>query len=265
MTEDEGTAGAADARRPGYGLPLALGGLLLAGGVALYAVLTHWTGLGPGISAGPGHSVSVLIYVSPLRYFPPPTSIFTLGRVVYGPSFYYLGWYWAVALAAVFLLIVAWYRRPGRWPGRLRRPGRGCLVTAIALLALALALPLLTQALPVLAWVWLRSPWAEGIPALFLIAVGLGALARAGRSRALACLTAAYAVVVLLVGAWLAVTPEGPFQWQPILVGEPLSFSPVYALLLPAAVLVTAGVAALCLGHLPGWRGRRSGRGRLPA
>jgi hypothetical protein len=265
MAEHGGAAGPADARREGYWLPLALAGLLLAGGVALYAVITHWTGLGPGIPAGPGHSVAILIYVSPLRYFPPPTGIFTLGHVGYGPSFYYLGWYWAVALAGVFLLIVLWYRRPGRRAGRLRRPGRGGLVTAIALLALALALPLLTQALPALAWVWLRSPWVEGIPALLIIVVGLGVLARAGRSRALAYLTAAYAVVVLLVGAWLVATPGGPFQWQPILVGEPLSFSPVYALLLPAAVLVTAGVAALCLGHLPGWRGRRSGRGRLPA
>jgi hypothetical protein len=265
MAEDEVAIGPADAWRPGYWLPLTLCGLLLAGGVALYAVITHWTGLGPGISAGPGHSVSVLIYVSPLRYFPPPTSIFTLGSVVYGPSFYYVGWYWAVALAAVFLLIVLWYRRPGRRPERLRRPGRGYLVTAIALLVLALALPLLTQALPVLAWVWLRSPWVEGIPALLMIVVGLGALARAGRNRALTWLTAAYAVVVLLVTVWLAATPEGPFQWQPILVGEPLSFSPVYALLLPAGVLVTAGVAALCLGRPPGLRGRRPGRGRLPA
>jgi hypothetical protein len=265
MAEDEGAAGPAEARRPGYGLPLTLCGLLLAGGVALYAVITHWTGLGPGISAGPGHSVSVLIYVSPLRYFPPPTSIFTLGRVVYGPSFYYVGWYWAVALAAIFLLSVLWYRRPGRRPGPLRRPGRGGLVTAIALLALALALPLLTPALPVLAWLWLRSPWVGGIPALLITVAGLGTLARAGRSRALAILTAVYAAVALLVTAWLAATPEGPFQWQPILVGEPLSFTPVYALLLPAAVLVTAGVAALCLGRLPGWRGRRPGRGRLPA
>ena len=72
MAEGQSAAGPADRRR---GYWLTLGGLLLAGGVALYAVITHWTGLGPGISAGPGHNVSVLIYVSPLRYFPPPTGI----------------------------------------------------------------------------------------------------------------------------------------------------------------------------------------------
>jgi hypothetical protein len=49
------------------------------------------------------------------------------------------------------------------------------------------------------------------------------------------------------------------------LFGQPLSFSPVYALLLPAAVLIAAGLAPRWRGRLSGWRGRRPGRGRLPA
>lgn len=259
MAEDEHAARPADERQRGYWLPLAAGGVLLAGGVALYAALTHWAGLDLGISARPGRSFSVLVYLSPLRYFPPPTSAFALGREFYEPSFYYLGWYWAVALAAALLLVAAWYRRPGV-------PGRGDLVPAVVLLVLALALPLLTWALPGLASAWLRRAWVEGIPVLCLTAVALGVLARGRRSRALAALTAAYTVVALAIAAWLTVTPDDPFRpLPPVLFGKPLSFSPVYALLLPAAVLIAAGLVARSQERLPGWPGRRRGRGRLPA
>jgi hypothetical protein len=43
----------------------------------------------------------------------------------------------------------------------VRDPGlrRAYLATAVVLVALAVALPLLTQALPWLASVWLRGPW----------------------------------------------------------------------------------------------------------
>lgn len=260
MAEGERAAGSADDRRRGYWLPLAVGGVLLAGAVALYDALTHWAGLGLGISTRPGRSFSVLVYISPLKYFPPPTSAFALGREFYEPSFYYLGWYWAVALAAAFLLMVLWYRFPGR------RAGRRYLVTAVVLLVLALALPLLTWALPGLASAWLRRPWVEGIPVLFITAVALGGLARARRSRALAGLTAAYAVVALVIAAWFTVTPDDPFgPLPPVLFGQSLSFSPVYALLLPAAVLIAAGLAARRRSRFPGWPGRRRGRGRLPA
>jgi len=43
------------------------------------------------------------------------------------PSFYYLGWYWAVALTAGYLLAVWWYRWQSRrsdWPWVPRGPGR---------------------------------------------------------------------------------------------------------------------------------------------
>ena len=53
MAEDDGAAGPPDTRRPGYWLPLAVGGLLLAGAVALYAWTNTWVGPVHGTSTGP--------------------------------------------------------------------------------------------------------------------------------------------------------------------------------------------------------------------
>ena len=170
MAEDEVAIGPADARRPGYWLPLAVGGLLLAGAVALYAWTNTWVGPVRGTSAGP--HAGIWIGYAPLThtpYFPPPTSWYMSGNELLLPSFYYLGWYWAVALAAGALLAVLWFYRDGR--SGLRR---AYLVTAVVLVALAVALPLLTQALPWLASVWLRGPWVKGLPALLIAGCGLG-------------------------------------------------------------------------------------------
>ena len=54
MAEDDGAAGPPDTRRPGYWLPLAVGGLLLAGAVALYAWTNTW--VGPVLAPPPGRT-----------------------------------------------------------------------------------------------------------------------------------------------------------------------------------------------------------------
>lgn len=254
MAEHEGAAGPAEARRPGYGLPLAAGGLLLAGAVALYAWTNTWVGPAHGSSTGP--HAGIWVGYAPLTrtpYFPPPTSWYMSGNELLLPSFYYLGWYWAVALAAGALLAVLWFHRDGRSGRR-----RAYLVIAVVLVALALALPLLTQALPWLASVWLRGPWVKGLPALVIAGCSLGVLAWVEHSRRLATLTVIYAVVALVIGGWLASVPDYVLMFWPALAPQPWHLTPLDALLGPATVLIAAGLAFR-------WRGRRPGPGRLPA
>jgi hypothetical protein len=256
MAEADDVAGAADARRPGYAMPLVVGGLLLAGAVLLYAWTNTWVGPAHGTSSGPHAGIWIGIGFAPMTratYFPPPTSWFMTPHQVFLPSFYYLGWYWAVALAAGALLAVLWFHRDGR-----SGPRRAYLATAVVLVALALALPLLTQALPWLAAVWLRGPWVKGLPALVIAGCSLGVLAWVEHSRRLARLTVIYAVVALVIGGWLASVPDYVLMFWPALAPQPWHLTALDALLGPAAVLITAGMAFR-------WRGRRPGRGRLPA
>lgn len=237
MTADE--ARPAGAVRRGLWLPMIVSGLIIAGAVPLYDGLSAWT-------AAPSAGIFVR-YAGPLTrtYFPPPTSWFVFDNAPFGLSFYYLGWYWAVALAAGYLLTVLWYRRQARrfasppWP-------RGFLVSAVLLIALAIALPLLTQAVPSLSWLWQRGPWVKGIPALLIIGVALGVVARVQRSRRLALLAVLYAVAALLTGWLLATTPAQTLFWWPgpFVGGWPSILTPLVGLLLPAAVLVAAGLAA---------------------
>jgi hypothetical protein len=224
--------------------------------------------VGPVIGSSTGPHAGIWIGYAPLTratYFPPPTSWFMSGNGAFLPSFYYLGWYWALALAASALLTVVSYRRHRRtWPGR------GYLAAGALLVAVALALPLLTQALPGLASVWLRAPWVKGLPALVIAGCMLGVLAWAEHSRRLAGLTLIYALVALVAGLWLASVPEDVLVFWPALNPGSSFLSPLDALLLPAAVLIAGGLAARRPGrlpgwHRPGWRGRQAGRGRLPA
>jgi hypothetical protein len=250
MSEAEGTAGPVGARQRSYWLLLAGGGLLLGGAVALYAWTNTWVGPVRGTSTGP--HAGIWVGYAPLThtpYFPPPTSWYMSGNELLLPSFYYLGWYWAVALAAGALLAVFWYRGDRR---------RGYLAIAVALVALAVALPLLTQALPWLASIWLRGLWVKGLPALLVAGCGLGILAWVERSRRLARLTGIYALVALVIGGWLASVPDYVLMFWPALTPQPWHLTPLDALLGPAAVLIAAGMASR-------WRGRRPGPGRLPA
>ena len=254
MSEAEDAAGPFGARQRSYWLLLAAGGLLLGGAVALYAWTNTWVGPVRGTSTGP--HAGIWVGYAPLThtpYFPPPTSWYMSGNELLLPSFYYLGWYWAVALAAGVLLAVLWYRGDGR-----RGLRRRYLATAVALVAVAVALPLLTQALPGLASIWLRGLWVKGLPALLIAGCGLGILAWAERSRGLARLTVIYAVVALVIGGWLASVPDYVLMFWPALTPQPWHLTPLDALLGPAAVLIGAGLASR-------WRDRRPGPGRLPA
>jgi hypothetical protein len=234
MADEVRPAGAA---RRGYWLPLTLGGLLIAGAVPLYAWVSGWDRLHTGISV-------TLVPLTRTAYFPPPTTWFVQGGVPYGPVFYYLGWYWAVALMTGYLLAVLWYRRQASPSGRAA-PARRYLVAAVVLIALAIVLPALTQAVPSLSALWLGGPWVKGIPVLLIIGCALGVVARLERNRRLARLAVLYAVAALLASGFLARMPDEQLLWGPAVGGWPAFLAPLAALLLPAAVLIAAGLAAL--------------------
>jgi lipopolysaccharide export LptBFGC system permease protein LptF len=121
------------------------------------------------------------------------------------------------------------------------------LTTGLLLAVLTAALPLPAWRTPVRmdgpgldAWTWLDAFWRLGAFALLAIAVSLGILARTGHSRALAVITAVYTVAVCLTG------------WSDLQQGFILSPFPFAgpAVLLPAAVLLLAGLGALLAGGL---------------
>jgi hypothetical protein len=187
----------------------------------------------------------------------PPTGLAELTRDIYptvtqamylgggfatGPFPFPLGWYWAGALVAGLLLTAAWYRWRDRRTGS-RTPLRGYLVTGLALAAVTAALPLLAWGKPaqmygpgMQAWAWLDALWRLGTFALLAIAVSLAILARIRHSRALAVITAIYATAVCLTG-WLDLQ-QAIFLPAFYPSGDP-------AALLPAAVLLLAGLATL--------------------
>jgi len=166
-------------------------------------------------------------------------ALYLHGGGAVGPAGFPLGWYWTGVLAVSLLATGAWYRRRDRAAGR---PGvlRGYLAVGAALVALTAALPLLGWRTPALslgdpAGAWLGALWQQGAFALLAIAVTLGMLARARRSRGLAIITVAYAVTAGLA-AWAGAQPELASPFYPY--GSP-------AVLLPAAVLLAAGAGYL--------------------
>src|SRR5579859_7110675 len=102
--------------RHAYWFPLVLFGLLSCASVPFYISATTPPATGVAIlrpSAGPS----------------------LLGGVMPGRNGNLLGWYWAAALLAGYLLTYAWYRRHTRRVG-LRAPARAVTITGIALAAL---------------------------------------------------------------------------------------------------------------------------------
>jgi hypothetical protein len=153
-----------------------------------------------------------------------------------------LGWYWVGVLVAGLLVTAAWYRWRDRRGGS-RTPLGGYLASGLALAAVSAALPLLAWGKPVPlgdpgmhAWTWLDAFWRLGTFALLAVAVSLGVLARIGRSRTLAIVTALYTAAVCFAG-WHDLR-------QPVLL--PVFFpSGNRAVLLPAAVLLLAGLGTM--------------------
>jgi hypothetical protein len=161
-----------------------------------------------------------------------------------GGDGFYIGWYWAAALAGGYLLTVAWYRWHARRAG-VATPARGYLITGVVLTVLVLVIPPLTMVVPALSWIWLPfgDVWIRGTLAFLIIAAGLWMLARAERSRALAVIALVYTGAALLSSLYnvenivfrLGWNPRGTFAWQ---------LTALPNVLLPAVILLVAGCVA---------------------
>lgn len=103
-------------------------------------------------------------------------------------------------------------------------------------------------------WRWPPvSPHRIGVllagPLLWPSGAVLAAVAHAERSRTLTVLVVLYAATALLAGGSLALTPDETLSWWPALTAGPDILTPVGVLLLPAALLVIAGLAVRALYH----------------
>jgi hypothetical protein len=134
-----------------------------------------------------------------------------------------------------------WYRRHARRIG-VQTPARGYITTGVVLTVLVVLLPLLSQFVPFLRWLWPGDLWIRGTFAFLIIAAGLWILARAERSVALAITAAAYTGVAVLVSLYDVENLLFRMGWNP---GHgDLSLTVLPGVLLPAVVLLVAGLAA---------------------
>jgi hypothetical protein len=223
-----GAGGRAAAGRPGHWFPL-----LLFGGLAALSLPLSALG-SPQLPTGIAEFAVTYPTVTQAMYLG--------GGAAAGPFPFPLGWYWVGVLVAGLLVTAAWYRWRDRRSGS-RTPLGGYLVSGLALAAVTAALPLLAWGKPVQAdgpglqaWTWLDALWRLGTFALLAVAVSLGVLARIGRSRTLAVVTAAYTAAVCFAG-WHDLR-------QPVIL--PVFYpSGDHSVLLPAAVLLLAGLGTL--------------------
>jgi hypothetical protein len=229
----------AAAGRPGHWFPL-----LLFGGLAALSLPLSALG-SPRLPTG--------IAEFAIAYPTVTQAMYLGGGAAAGPFPFPLGWYWVGVLVVGLLVTAAWYRWRDRRGGS-RTPLGGYLVSGLALAAVTAALPLLAWGKPVQVdgpgmqtWTWLDALWRLGTFALLAVAVSLGVLARIGRSRTLAIVTAVYAAAVCFAG-WHDLR-------QPVLL--PVFFpSGNRAVLLPAAVLLLAGLGTMLATALQKLRSR---------
>lgn len=219
--------------RHGYWFPLVLFGVLTAASTPLYIAGAARAAAQPSGEQTVSSAAPLLLGGSP------------------GLNGFYIGWYWAAALAAGFLLTVLWYWLRARRAG-VRTPARGYLITGIAATVLTVVLPPLTMHVHRLAILWapFGDVWIRGTLGFLVIAAGLWVLARAERSRGLVIITALYTGVALVSSLYdvenilfrLGWNPgSSQFAWQ--LSGT------LPDLLLPSAVLLIAGTGAFIVQH----------------
>jgi hypothetical protein len=147
-----------------------------------------------------------------------------------GGNSFLIGWYWTVALVG------------------------GYLFTGAALTVLALAIPPLTRFVPRLSWTWLPfgDLWIRGTLAFLIIAAGLWVLAWAERSRALAVIALVYTGTALLASLYDTENILFRLGWDPGRSAFAWQLTALPNVLLPAAILLAAG-----LGAFVTQRGRR--------
>jgi len=222
--------------RHAYWFPLVLFGLLTCASIPFYVSDVTQAGVG----------------VAVLRPTSPPS---LLGGEMPGRNGILLGWYWALALTAGYLLSYAWYRRHQRRVG-LRTPARAFTITGIVLAAVAflgpwlaanLSLPYQLIGLPV------GDLWVRGTFAFLIAAAGLWVLAWAERSRALALIALAYTGAALLASLYNVANLLAMLGWSPGYGSASARLAELPNVLLPALVLLAAGTGAFF---------RRPGRGR---
>ena len=211
--------------RHAYWFPLLLFGLLTCAAAPLYVV-----------AAAPSPASAVL------TFGPGPI---LLGGMPIGRLSFYIGWYWAVALVGGYLLTLLWYRRHARRAG-VWTPARGYLITGVVLTVLALAVPPLTMWVHPLGLLWLPlgDVWIRGTLAFLIIAIGLWVLARAERSRALAAIALVYTGTALLSSLYNVENIVFRLGWNPGRSVFAWQLTALPNVLLPAAILLTAGCCA---------------------
>jgi hypothetical protein len=212
------------AQARGYWLPLLLFGALVGGSLAFYERLPR-----PRlVPAGP-----------PARFACPaaghPCHV-VAGATVHVTVVTALGYYWQLVIPAAVVVIVLWYRWQGHRLG-LRTPARAFLVTGLVLGELVLLGPLLAGQAGSLAGLVHDT---HRVGAQVIIAVLLGVLAWAERSRPLAVIGAVFLAAALAVS---------PFDNSGVAGGTTgaadLSLTALRLLgLVPALVLLAAGLGA---------------------
>jgi hypothetical protein len=119
------------------------------------------------------------------------------------------------------------------------------------LTVMVLAIPPLTRVVPRLGVLWypLADVWIRGTLAFLIIAVGLWVLARAERSRALAVIALVYTGAALLASLYNVENILFRLGWNPGPSAFDWQLTVLPDILLPAVVLLVAGLGALIAQH----------------